>query len=176
VGGAPLLCLPLQYCCIPSLLKHSAALACSAATNTATQALLAHCADCLSCRFGEQLLKFKPGQQLPSLQQLEAALLGEAPPPAPPAPPAAEAEEGAEGEGAAGEQPDQAPPPDAAVQLQLALVDFLVDNLFVETAAAITGGCSSPLSCMFHVTSPHLGPNLNGCHLHSQCSQCVCSI
>ena len=39
----------------------------------------------------------------------------------PPAPPAAEAEEGGEGEGAAGEQPDQAPPPDAAVQLQLAL-------------------------------------------------------
>lgn len=89
-------------------------------------------------RFGEPLLGLPPGTRLPSLQQLEAALLGEAPPP--PAPSAqAEGQSGeASGEGSA-DGGVAAQPADAAVQLQVALVDFLVTGLFEGTAQAIIG-------------------------------------
>ena len=89
-------------------------------------------------RFGSQLLGLAPDEPLPSLQQLEAALLGEAAPPPAPAPaPDAMAVDG-EG-GAAAEEGDGSPPPDAAVKLQMALADFLVAGLFQDTAAAIVG-------------------------------------
>lgn len=84
-------------------------------------------------RFGEQLLGFQAGEALPTLQDLEAALLGEVPPPPPP-------EDAMEVEGGEPAEPPQAPP-SAAVRLQCALLDFLVGGLFNETAAAITGGC-----------------------------------
>lgn len=102
------------------------------------------------CRFGSQLLGLAPDAPLPSLQQLEAALLGEAAPPQAPAPPADAMAVDGEG-GAAAEEGDGAPPPDAAVQLQMALADFLVSGLFQDTAAAIVGellylwfGCGPP--------------------------------
>lgn len=82
-------------------------------------------------RFGEQLLGWQEGEALPTLQDLEAALLGEVPPP-PPAEPMESVEGGETAE------PPQAPP-SAAVRLQCALLDFLVGGLFNETAAAVTG-------------------------------------
>lgn len=89
-------------------------------------------------RFGEPLLGLPPGTRLPSLQELEAALLGEATPaPAPSAP-----NEGQSGEGSGEATADggaAAQPADAAVQLQVALVDFLVTGLFEGTAQAIIG-------------------------------------
>lgn len=87
-------------------------------------------------RFGEPLLGFPPGSQLPTLQQLEASLLGEEPP-APPKDPEAEAA----GEGAAAAE--AAAPMDAAVQLQIALVEFLVAGLFQSTAQTIIGETDS---------------------------------
>ncbi|KAL4450242.1 hypothetical protein ABPG77_010911 [Micractinium sp. CCAP 211/92] len=92
-------------------------------------------------RFGEPLLGLPPGTRLPSLQELEAALLGEATPaPAPSAP-----NEGQSGEGSGEATADggaAAQPADAAVQLQVALVDFLVTGLFEGTAQAIIGANS----------------------------------
>ncbi|KAL4421600.1 hypothetical protein ABPG75_010891 [Micractinium tetrahymenae] len=92
-------------------------------------------------RFGEPLLGLPPGSRMPTLQQLEAALLGEAAPAPEPAGPA----EGQSGE-ASGEGPADggaaAQPADAAVQLQMALVDFLLAGLFQGTAQAIIGANS----------------------------------
>ena len=97
-------------------------------------------------RFGSQLLGLAPDEPLPSLQQLEAALLGEAAPPPAPAPaPDAMAVDG-EG-GAAAEEGDGSPPPDAAVKLQMALADFLAAGLFQDTAAAIVGELAMREGC-----------------------------
>lgn len=91
-------------------------------------------------RFGGPLLRLPPGAPMPTLLQLEAALLGEVPAPAP-----APSAEGGEGEAAAEGSAEAAAaqqPPDAAVQLQMALVEFLVGKLFEGTAQAIIGGNS----------------------------------
>lgn len=93
------------------------------------------------------LLKLGEGEQLPTLQQLESALLGEVPP-APPPPPAQQEQPlsptagGGPMEGVEEEQQAAAPPPDAAVQLQMVLLEFLVGGLFQDTAQAIIGACS----------------------------------
>ncbi|PRW20556.1 methyl- -binding domain-containing 9 [Chlorella sorokiniana] len=92
-------------------------------------------------RFGSQLLGLAPEEPLPSVQQLEAALLGESAPPPTPAPAAEAMVVDGEG-GAAAEEGDGAPPPDAAVKLQMSLADFLVSGLFQDTAAAIVGANS----------------------------------
>ncbi|KAL4854865.1 Methyl-CpG-binding domain protein 2 [Chlorella vulgaris] len=89
-------------------------------------------------RFGAPLLKLAEGERLPSLQQLEAALLGEEQPaPAPPAEPLSPTAAGraAAAEGQGGET--VAPAPDSAVRLMMVLVDFLVGGLFSDTAKAI---------------------------------------
>ncbi|EFN52450.1 hypothetical protein CHLNCDRAFT_54503 [Chlorella variabilis] len=98
-------------------------------------------------RFGVPLLKLGEGEQLPTLQQLESALLGEVPP-APPPPPAQQEQPlsptagGGPMEGVEEEQQAAAPPPDAAVQLQMVLLEFLVGGLFQDTAQAIIGANS----------------------------------
>ncbi len=88
-------------------------------------------------RFGSQLLGLAADEPLPSLQQLEAALLGEAAPP--PAPGLAADAMAVDGEGGAAAEDDGSPPADAAVKLQMALADFLVSGLFQDTAGAIVG-------------------------------------
>lgn len=92
------------------------------------------------------LLRMAEGEQLPTLHQLEAALLGEAPFEAPPVAhqplsptSGGGGEAGTEGSGEAGP-----PPPDAAVRLMMTLLDFLVAGLFQETAQAIMGESGSP--------------------------------
>jgi hypothetical protein len=93
-------------------------------------------------RFGAPLLKLAEGERLPSLQQLEAALLGEEQPA--PAPPAEPLSPTAAGRAAAAEVQGGetvAPAPDSAVRLMMVLVDFLVGGLFSETAKAILGEC-----------------------------------
>lgn len=88
------------------------------------------------------LLRMAEGEHLPTLHQLEVALLGEAPvqelslglqlPLSPTGGGGGDARADGDGEAAP-------PPPDAAVRLMMALLDFLVAGLFQETAQAIMG-------------------------------------
>ena len=94
------------------------------------------CFSCAASRFSG-LLNLQ-SEDVPSLQQLELSLLGELAPPPLPAEAAGEA---------AGEQQgdDAVPAPrlDACLQLQLGLLDFLVEGLFVDTATAINGAAAA---------------------------------